>query len=196
MPTTPEPDRHPTEVALTFPYSLWCLVLCFAHPISSPRALYRFLLARSLQVAASEVSESARRCCVEVPGTSPVSLPGPLPAAACRPLCEHPSVVGDGPPALTRSPVASFFSNSGRPSRAAATCSLHPGLGMQGCGATGRVGVGVTSPTRPTLPQGKRRPLRLWIPATTASYGTLRWPKFIQYVPLCTPLASYFVFKL
>nr|CAB3477346.1 unnamed protein product [Digitaria exilis] len=41
---------------------------------------------------------------------------------------------------------------------------------MQGCGATGRVGVGVTSPTRPTLPQGKRRPLRLWMPAT-ASYG-------------------------
>ncbi|KAF8696623.1 hypothetical protein HU200_036240 [Digitaria exilis] len=48
---------------------------------------------------------------------------------------------------------------------------------MQGCGATGRVGVGVTSPTRPTLPQGKRRPLRLWMPAT-ASYGKQHGMKY------------------
>ncbi|CAO2183702.1 unnamed protein product [Urochloa humidicola] len=41
---------------------------------------------------------------------------------------------------------------------------------MQGCGVTGRGGVGVPAPTRPTPPRGKRRSPWLWIP-TTASYG-------------------------
>ncbi|OEL18341.1 putative anion transporter 4, chloroplastic [Dichanthelium oligosanthes] len=43
---------------------------------------------------------------------------------------------------------------------------------MQGCGATGRGGVGVPSPARPTLPQGKRRLPSLWMRMpTTTSYG-------------------------
>ncbi|CAL4963221.1 unnamed protein product [Urochloa decumbens] len=49
---------------------------------------------------------------------------------------------------------------------------------MQGCGVTGRGGVVVPSPTRPTLPQAKRRSPWLLIP-TTASYGKQHEMKYV-----------------
>ncbi|KAG2588589.1 probable anion transporter 4, chloroplastic [Panicum virgatum] len=54
---------------------------------------------------------------------------------------------------------------------------------MQGCGAMVRGGVGVPSPVRPTLPQGKRRPSWLWMP-TTACHGKQHGMKY------CTSLQN------
>ncbi|CAL4975875.1 unnamed protein product [Urochloa decumbens] len=55
---------------------------------------------------------------------------------------------------------------------------------MQGCGVTGRGGVGVPLPTRPTPPQGKRRSPWLWIP-TTASYGKQHEMKYCTSLQKC-----------